>query len=80
VLVDIPPESPLDRQPGKLLSCLAMEITEELAERIAREVLIRVDGGCSVCMENAAENMQEVLPQFDWKRLVKEAERKRYER
>jgi hypothetical protein len=50
-------------------------MTREEAEKVA-EVLCEVDGGCSVCVESATDEMQDRFPEFEWARLVADAKRR----
>lgn len=46
-------------------------MSPEEAAKIA-DVVVLVDGGCSVCVRNATERLMRHLPDVDWKALVKE--------
>lgn len=44
-------------------------MTDEDAAKVA-EVLSSVDGGCIVCIENAAEEMGRHFPEYDWEAMA----------
>ena len=40
-------------------------MTIQEAEKIAR-IIVTADGGCRVCVQELASEMQEMFPEFEW--------------